>query len=85
MDIINFDNFRAGSHFPGCLDIEKLGNHEQMGVRAIAYCFPNSNESFVQFRKHNKDYLVALFSFNYEVELDDYWKDSTVIWDSREQ
>ena len=54
-------------------------------MSAIAYCSSPSIESFVQFRKHNKDHFAALFSFNYEVEIDDYWKDSTVIWDSREQ
>ncbi len=85
MNITILDNFRAGSYFPGSLDLGNIGNHDEQGVRAIAYCSPPSTESFVQFRKHNKDHFAALFSFSYEVELDDYWKDSTVIWDSREQ
>jgi hypothetical protein len=80
MDILNFDHFRAGK-FPGCLNIEKL-YHSEVCVIAEAYTFP-SEKSFVQFRKHRKDQLVALFSFNYEVELSEFWQNSDVIWDSR--
>lgn len=89
MDITNFDNFRAGK-FPGSVDIKKLGYHSEVGVMAIAPIFsarPSTikNNSFVQFRKHNKENYVAILSFNHEVELDEYWQDSTVIWDSRNQ
>jgi len=30
-------------------------------MSAIAYCSPPSTESFVQFRKHNKDPFATLF------------------------
>lgn len=85
MEICNFNSFRAGSNWPGCLDIEKIGYHSEVGVMAIAH--PSFNlpktDSFVQFRKHNEDPVVALLSFNYEVELSEYWQNSTIIWDSR--
>lgn len=81
MDILNFDHFRAGK-FPGCLNIEKLGYHSEVGVFAEAYTF-SSDKSFVQFRKHRKEELVAIFSFNHEVKLSEFWQESDVIWDSR--
>lgn len=87
MDIQNFHSFRAGN-FPGCIDIKKIGYHSECGVMACATVFSSRpstmrKNSFVQFRKHNKDGYVALISFNHEVELDDYWQDSEIIWDSR--
>lgn len=84
MEICNFDKFRAGGKWPGCLDIEKINYHSEVGVMAVASYFNlQNNKSFVQFRKHNKDPRVAIFSFNHEVELEEYWQNSTVIWDSR--
>ena len=81
MDILNFDNLRAGK-YPACLDISKIGLHTDYGVYAQAWTLPDKDH-FVQFRKHNDNMHVAIFSFHHEVELDEYWKNSTVIWDSR--
>jgi len=88
MDLNNFDYFRAGE-YPGCMDIKKIGYHSSVGVMAVVSSLPpeinapDFKKNFVQFRKHRNSPKVALFSFNYEVELDEYWQNSDIIWDSR--
>ena len=85
MEITNFDRVRVGGGFPGSLDIESIGDHESYGVFATAYtCRPDGSNGYAQVRKHNKESLVALFSFLLgDLEIPDEWADSVVLWDSR--
>lgn len=81
-DITNFSDVRVGSTWPMCFDIQPITSHEAYGIFALTY---NSGlDRFIQLRQI-KDY-VALFHFSHESQkLPDMWKDSIVLWDSRQK
>jgi len=83
--VSGFDNVRLGSSWPACVDVSPISGHECYGVKAVAWAHTfKGDTNFVQIRKHNKEKQIALFSFKFELELDEFWQDSTVLWDSRE-
>jgi hypothetical protein len=63
----------------------------EYGLVATASLFPDNDkesENFVQFRLHNEKHYCAIFTFRWLEQLDnltDFWKNSTVIYDSRNQ
>ena len=85
--LTNFDDVRIGSHFPSCFDIRKISYHESYGIFAQVHTYTKKNEKhYFQLRKHNKDHMVALFAFRFDdLALPVYWKDSVVLWDSRDE
>lgn len=90
MKLTNFERVRLGSTWPSCVDVIKLGLHEENGVYAETWLhcgIVNGESSFSQLRRHNAEKKVALFCFSWsdaEYELlPDSWKNSSVLWDSR--
>ncbi len=89
MDITNFDRtFRIGSkNFPATLDVEPISIIDEYGVMATCYTSKGKDQQgYSQFRKHNEQHEVCLFVFAWDdITVPIRWRDSTVIWDSREQ
>ena len=90
MKLTNFERVRLGSKWPACVDVSRLGLHEENGVYVETWTYSGidkGDSSFSQLRKHNSEKKVALFCFGWsdaEHEiLPDDWKHSSVLWDSR--
>ena len=85
ISITDFNRMRCGSKFPASIDIEPIDGHECHGVLASAFTYAaDGSENFVQVRRHNEHQLVALFAFGGpDMEIPEFWIDSTVLWDSR--
>jgi hypothetical protein len=85
MDINNFDSLRAGN-FPVSVDVIKISSHIEYGAIAKVYLHKDNEESFVQIRKHKTDNFVFIATFKYsDVELSEYYLNSSILFDSREK
>ena len=90
MKLTNFESVRLGSAWPACVDVKRLGTHEENGVYVETWLYSGTDKgasNFSQLRRHTSEKKVALFCFGWsdaEHEiLPDNWKDSRVLWDSR--
>ena len=90
MKLTNFESVRLGSAWPACVDVKRLGTHEENGVYVETWLYSGTDKgasNFSQLRRHNSEKKVSLFCFGWsdaEHEiLPDNWKDSSVLWDSR--
>ena len=90
MKLTNFERVRIGSAWPACVDVTRLGTHEENGVYAETWLHSETDKggsNFSQLRRHNSENKVALFCFRWDDSehelLPDHWKNSCVLWDSR--
>jgi len=86
--ISEFKRLRIGSNFPATLDISPIDGHESDGLYAQGnYRRERDNHgSFFQVRRHNRYDLMALFAFSTDkIDVPNFWRNSKVVWDSRDE
>ena len=80
MQIKDFENIRAGSGWPHCIDIQRISGHESYGVAAIAHTYGAKYARKIQLRK--TDTAVALFHFMADDQaVPQGWESSVVVWE----
>jgi hypothetical protein len=81
VNIENFSQFRAGSGWPNVVDVVTTYQHESSGVHAMVCTAYRPNERVIELRQSQDGFYVALFSdVRPDMELDVYWRESTVLW-----
>lgn len=80
MQIKDFENIRAGSGWPHCIDIMRIAAHESYGVAGVAHTYASKHTRKIQLRQ--TDTAVALFHFMTDDQsLPCGWENSVIIWE----